>query len=67
MRPSSALARLISYSFFEGRPVTTRGQWINPIIFAQFYLLKRLPKLKAVKKPIFITGSGVVEQRFWVF
>ncbi|MCP5197112.1 MAG: sulfotransferase [Gammaproteobacteria bacterium] len=50
--------RLLSYALFEGRPLTTKGRWINPIIFIIFSLFKRLPIKKAVKKPIFIVGTG---------
>ncbi|OIP64989.1 sulfotransferase family protein, partial [Candidatus Nomurabacteria bacterium CG2_30_43_9] len=48
----------LSYALFEGRPLTTRGRWINPLVFAHFSLEKRLPQLKAVKAPIFILGTG---------
>lgn len=57
-RPTKVITRLISYAFFEGRPVTTRGQWINPVVFALFALEKRLPQLRKVEKPLFILGSG---------
>jgi Sulfotransferase family len=57
-RPSKAVSRLISYALFEGRPLTTKGQWINPLVFSLFALEKRLPQLKPVKKPIFIVGTG---------
>lgn len=57
-RPSKLLSRLVSYAFFEGRPVTTRGQWINPFLFAHFSFEKLLPQLKKVEKPIFILGTG---------
>lgn len=56
--PSKALVRLLSYTFFEGRPVTTRGRWINPLVFSHFALEKRLPILKTVEKPLFILGNG---------
>lgn len=56
--PLGAIRRLISYAFFEGRPVTTRGQWINPLVFALFGLYKRLPQLRKVRKPVFIIGGG---------
>ena len=58
LRPLRVITRLVSYSLFEGRPVTTRGQWINPLVFAHFAIEKRLPQMKKVIKPIFITGSG---------
>jgi len=58
MRPTKLVSRLVSYALFEGRPVTTRGQWINPLLFAHFALEKRLPQMKRVEKPIFILGTG---------
>lgn len=58
MRPSKFIQRLMSYSLFEGRPLTTSGRWINPLIFAHFASEKRLPLMKRVKKPVFIIGTG---------
>ncbi|NEQ22844.1 MAG: sulfotransferase [Microcoleus sp. SIO2G3] len=49
---------MLSYALFEGRPVTTKGRWINPLIFTLFALKKRLPPLKKVEQPIFIVGTG---------
>ncbi|HEY9809164.1 MAG TPA: sulfotransferase [Halomicronema sp.] len=57
-RPTKAVSRLLSYSLFEGRPVTTKGQWINPLVFTLFALEKRIPQLKKIEKPIFIIGTG---------
>lgn len=57
-KPSKLVSRLISYGLFEGRPLTTRGQWINPLLFAHFALEKRLPQLKKVQQPAFILGTG---------
>lgn len=57
-RPAKVLPRLISYALFEGRPLTTRGQWINPLVFAHFAIETRLPQLKEVEKPVFIVGTG---------
>ncbi len=57
-RPTKAVSRLISYALFEGRPLTTRGRWINPLVFALSGTLKTLPQIKKVKKPIFIIGMG---------
>ena len=57
-RPRKVWSRLISYALFEGRPLTTKGRWINPLVFAHFAFEKRLPQLKKVKKPIFIVGTG---------
>ena len=58
MRPNKAVSRLISYALFEGRPLTTKGRWINPLVFTLFALEKRLPLLNKVKRPIFIVGTG---------
>ncbi|PNU20302.1 sulfotransferase [Geothermobacter hydrogeniphilus] len=49
---------MLSYVFFEGRPLTTRGRWINPLVFALFRIQKLLPQLRRVEKPIFILGTG---------
>ena len=58
-RPTKVLTRLMSYAFFEGRPVTTKGRWINPLVFS---LLKRFAtnnnRYESVEKPIFILGTG---------
>jgi hypothetical protein len=57
-RPYKAIKRLISYSLFEGRPLTTRGRWFNPVVFFLTITGKHLPVLKKVKRPIFIIGTG---------
>jgi len=57
-RPTRLWSRLVSYVLFEGRPLTTRGRWINPLVFAHFAIEKRLPQMKAVKSPVFILGTG---------
>lgn len=57
-RPSKVYSRLLSYTLFEGRPLTTRGQWINPFVFFLFRIEKKLLQMKRVKKPIFILGTG---------
>lgn len=58
-RPMKMLTRLMSYAFFEGRPVTTKGRWINPLVFS---LLKGVSasstRFKSIQKPIFILGTG---------
>jgi hypothetical protein len=58
IRPFKVLSRLTSHVLFQGRPLTTRARWINPFLFAQFALVKLLPQLKKVEKPIFILGTG---------
>ncbi len=58
MRPWKLWSRLVSYALFEGRPLTTRGRWINSLVFAHFAIEKRLPTFKQVEKPVFILGTG---------
>ncbi len=48
----------MSYALFEGRPLTTKGRWINPLVFGLFSIEKGLPQIKKVSKPIFIIGTG---------
>ena len=53
-----ALVRLLSYALFEGRPLTTRGRWMNPLVFALSWLLCRVGSDIGLQKPIFIVGTG---------
>lgn len=57
-RPAKFISRLLSYGLFEGRPLTTKGQWINPLVLLQYRFIKKLPQFKKVEKPIFIVGTG---------
>lgn len=57
-RSLGAMRRLLSYALFEGRPLTTKGRWINPLVFGLFEIEKKLPQLRKVSKPIFIVGTG---------
>ncbi len=57
-RPWKLWSRLVSYAFFEGRPLTTRGRWFNHVVFANLALARRLPKLRQVERPVFILGTG---------
>ena len=58
IRPWKVYSRLISYALFEGRPATTKGRWINPIVFAHLRVEQAIPTLKKVIKPLFIVGTG---------
>lgn len=57
-RPTKAWDRLISYTLFEGRPLTTAGRWINPLVFSLFWLEKQLPQWRTIQQPVFILGTG---------
>jgi hypothetical protein len=51
-------SRLVSYLFYEGRPLTTKGRWINFFVFLNFQIFSRIPAPRKVVKPIFILGVG---------
>ncbi|MEE9428836.1 MAG: sulfotransferase [Paracoccaceae bacterium] len=57
-RPRKLWPRLLAYTLFEGRPLTTRGRWINPIVFALFRLWVKLPAFTHDERPIYILGVG---------
>ena len=58
MRPTKIWTRLLAYFLFEGRPLTTRGRWINPLVFAAHRLWSWLPMTTKDVRPIFILGVG---------
>jgi len=53
-----AWSRYLSYALYEGRPLTTKGRWINPLVFFLYRLQAILPTGKSVVKPVFILGVG---------
>lgn len=55
--PGRAASRLVGYSFFEGRPVTTAGRWWNPVVFGNLRLAASRVG-KPVDRPVFIVGMG---------
>jgi hypothetical protein len=57
-RPGKLYSRILSYGLFEGRPLTTKGRWINPFVFGLFGCQKRIPAPKKIKTPVFIIGTG---------
>lgn len=57
-RPLAAIPRVLSNTLLEGRPLTTRGRWLNRLVLAQFALVTRLPPLREVRKPVFVIGTG---------
>lgn len=50
--------RLLSYALYEGRPLTTRGRCINPVLSFLFRVQQYFPFPKVVKAPVFIIGTG---------
>ncbi|WP_020651186.1 sulfotransferase family protein [Solimonas variicoloris] len=49
---------MLSYALFEGRPITTAGQWINPFVFGLLWLQRHVAAPRKVRRPIFIIGTG---------
>ncbi len=56
--PLRLWSRLISYGLFEGRPQTTQGRWINPLVLSFLRTLTVMPVTKKIDKPVFIIGTG---------
>lgn len=50
--------RIASYLFYEGRPATTRGQWVNPIVRVNLSWAMRRVNSVPLDAPIFILGVG---------
>lgn len=57
-RPWKAATRLLSWLAFEGRPVTTRGRWINPLVFRFLELARRWSGEREPESPVYIVGTG---------
>ena len=57
-RPWKVWSRLVAYLMFEGRPLSTRGRWINPLVFFGYRICALLPGLSKEVRPIFILGVG---------
>jgi hypothetical protein len=55
--PGRTASRLVGYSLFEGRPVTTRGRRWNPVVFGNLRFAARQAG-KRVDRPVFIVGMG---------
>lgn len=60
-RPTKALSRIVTHLLLQGRPLTTSMRWMNPLLMAQYGLVKRLPiprNPRRVVKPVFVLGTG---------
>lgn len=57
-RPWKLWSRLLAYGLFEGRPLTTKGQWFNPVVFGFFKLCRLVQYKKHIDDPVFIVGMG---------
>lgn len=50
--------RLLAYFLFEGRPLTTKGRFINPVVAIFLKICSATPFRKKIQTPVFIVGSG---------
>jgi sulfotransferase family protein len=57
-RPSKALERLFAWALVEGRPLTTRGRWLNPLVLALARAAVHAPLGARSERPIFVLGTG---------
>lgn len=57
-RPSKLFGRVVSWALIEGRPLTTKGQWINSLVFGGYRLAQAFPLRKGADVPIYIVGTG---------
>ncbi len=53
-----AARRIASYGLYEGRPLTTKGRFINPMVFGWLNAQAIAPGTPTVERPVFITGLG---------
>lgn len=58
LRPIKALTRVLCWALWEGRPLTTRGRWVNPLVMLGFRVAQAFPVLKSSQSPLFIVGTG---------
>lgn len=55
------LKRIFSYLLFEGRPLTTKGRFINPFLkffYLLSYIISKLTSNKSAYTPVYILGTG---------
>lgn len=57
-RPGKILGRIGCWALIEGRPLTTKGQWINSLVFFGYRLAQTFPKRSGADRPIYIIGTG---------
>ncbi|MBK7854454.1 MAG: sulfotransferase [Bacteroidetes bacterium] len=50
--------RLVAYFLFEGRPLTTKGQWFNTFVKAWLKFVISISKPELKHPPVFIIGTG---------
>lgn len=58
LRPFKALGRLLCWALVEGRPLTTKGRWINPVVFGVYHLAQIFPSSARAHHPVYVVGTG---------
>ncbi len=58
LRPFKALTRVLCWAIWEGRPLTTRGRWLNPLIMWGYKSAQLFPIRKESEGPLFVIGTG---------
>lgn len=56
--PFKALGRILAWALIEGRPLTTKGRWINSVVFTLYKLSQLIPSKRYSDEPIYIIGTG---------
>ena len=57
-RPRKVVERLLAATAFEGRPLTARARWLNPLVFAAHAAARTLPQLVPIRAPLYVIGTG---------
>lgn len=58
LRPLKAIGRVLCWALVEGRPLTTKGRWINPLVFVGYRLAQMFPGSELAQQPIYVVGTG---------
>ena len=57
--PAGLWRRYLAYGLFEGRPATTRGQWINPLVQLNYRFASLIASMRTgASPPVLILGTG---------
>jgi len=57
-RPWKLPGRLIAWALIEGRPLTTRARWMNPLVFLGLRVAQYVAPPVENTRPLFIIGTG---------
>lgn len=57
-RPFKAIGRVFCWALVEGRPLTTKGRWINPLVFVGYRLAQIFHSSEQAQQPVYVVGTG---------